>query len=254
MAQETSIDDVEDDATTIDRGVSEARSDESAPRRSITAHKTGQPWKCDQCSYIGRMAHSLNQHIRRCHTVRKHLCTLCDKSYSYKCDLQKHTNMKHSNTAAVLCDLCGEGFSNEASRQRHKELKHDMLTHDNPMRKFECHICKSRFLTRANLEGHINKHLNMKPYKCKNCDAVFNYVTSQRNHERECQIKEKVHKCQICSKYFRTKKCLKAHHSGMHAKYGHVCTVCDKCFKWKSNLARHMKKHTLASSDTNVHD
>ena len=69
--------------------------------------------------------------------LKKEQCTECDVTFEEKCDLENHIKMNHPKL-------------------------------------FKCQFCSTVFEIKSHLKHHFKRnHPNMKTYKCKHCNKIF---------------------------------------------------------------------------------
>ena len=216
----------------------------SVSSRSLLGRGSRDQFTCNQCQYQADKIRHLQMHMTRCHRTKTHKCDNCGKTYQFGYLLKQHIDRKHmAEKRPSVCEQCGKTFQTEAHRRHHKRTRHDIVTpQKNKNSKFVCDVCQAVCGSKMHLQGHINGHHGLKPFRCRNCNATYAYESSLMLHEKGCGT-ETVHSCPTCDKRFKTEKCVKQHIAGKHNTFGHRCGVCDKVFKWKPNLATHHKKH-----------
>lgn len=123
-----------------------------------------------------------------------------------------------------------------------------------------CGYCDKSYATKYALNGHINAHIGVKPFKCKLCDMRFPDPQSKKKHEMRHDSK-RPYECDICLKGFYTRTKLKEHeriHTGERpyrltinvlintnknsyflCYVFYRCDVCDAYFRYKFNLYSH---------------
>lgn len=72
--------------------------------------------------------------------------------------------------------------------------------------------CTMRFKTKGQLNDHMHRHSNLRPFKCALCDSAFNRKTRLKVHSM-IHTGEKPFVCvyKECAKKFREKGNLNAH-------------------------------------------
>ena len=141
---------------------------------------------------------------------------------------------------------------------------------DNPhcvkQRPYVCTVCDKRFITKAHMTAHMNRHTGQK-YPCTQCEKCFlsqNALSQHRNihtgkykctecgrclststnlaRHRQSHSGEKPFECSVCSKRFKTARNLVVHsriHSGGKP---YSCRQCSECFTTQYQLEKHMLK------------
>ena len=80
-----------------------------------------------------------------------------------------------------------------------------------PGEKFSCPKCGKTFKEKYHFFGHMNSHLNVRPYTCKKCGKGFSYSNNLSRHKRTCGAAEVGHKCDICQQSFGSVNALQMH-------------------------------------------
>ena len=52
---------------------------------------------------------------------------------------------------------------------------------------FPCHICGKIFPVKHQFIGHLNTHMNRKPFCCEFCEKSFAYSTNLSRHRKTCE-------------------------------------------------------------------
>ena len=161
---------------------------------------------------------------------------------SSKASLEAHKRAKHGGTK-IICDVCASVFNSDQILQRHIRMAHE----GNAL--FKCQHCEQTFMEKQCYEGHLNKHLNIKPYSCMTCNKTFVYKTSLSRHVVVCSgpttgdVKE--YRCHVCNAVLASKASLANHVSGVHG--GKKTCACGREFNWSSSLCRHVKSCTIVT-------
>ncbi|XP_038107984.1 zinc finger protein 235 [Culex quinquefasciatus] len=140
-----------------------------------------------------------------------------------------------------------------------------------------CSICSVEFGSANHLDAHMNKHNDIKPYKCKNesCGMDFYGKLHLYKHTERCgkakpvcplcglQLSSKatlhahmkthagtpeapvapVAECETCGKKFKTKKSLKNHQTVHLNEWNYPCGECGKMLKTAASLSVHRRIH-----------
>ena len=137
-------------------------------------------FQCDRCQYSTDRSGNFNRHIK-IHNNEYLNCQHCKSKFICESDLMNHIKQKH-NGQPLVCDQCGSSFSSKNGLRAHIITKHD-----GGKLKYKCHLCPCAFHGKPEYEGHINKHLNSRPYRCAHCGKGFYHRKNQRRHEVECK-------------------------------------------------------------------
>ena len=84
---------------------------------------------------------------------------------------------------------------------------------DLPKNSFECEICKTRFIRKADLKVHIKSiHTTQERLKCDLCSAEFKHNKNLDRHRLEKHTEvDTTSKCPDCGKVFKHKRNMKRH-------------------------------------------
>lgn len=166
--------------------------------------------------------------------VRKHVCRICNKSYSFQSGLAGHKKVKHSdgNFDTFECDFCGKQFKTKQVIKQH--LKIHLPT-------VECHICKAEMKV-LSLKAHLREvHTKHMKVRCQICARAFNSKYQLKEHEK---THNKQFQCQVCSKKFPSQGRLNAHQRDIHDNpRSFSCEECGKKFNQKVGLRNHQIIH-----------
>ena len=77
--------------------------------------------KCITCGVKCPTTKALNRHIKRYHTLEKHRCEPCQKTFISKQLYEDHVRQSH---ARVQCDVCHKDFCNKFLLKKHRIFAH----------------------------------------------------------------------------------------------------------------------------------
>ncbi|XP_053406959.1 zinc finger protein 235-like isoform X1 [Mercenaria mercenaria] len=205
-----------------------------------TGSSSGEPERkkllyCKVCSYSTAKRGNMYRHKKSKHEDRLSVCDQCSKTFKEAYDLRQHQRCVHDNIK-LLCEFCSKEFNSRQTLQRHK-----LIYHLDSKPKHECHICNKKFFETSTYRGHMNTHMNARPYSCLLCNKAFAYKFSLQRHNRSCSSQNmEQYKCKVCSKQLKSPACLQEHTEGVHGPKDKVC-ACGERFSWRSSLTRHQK-------------
>lgn len=105
-----------------------------------------------------------------------------------------------------------------------------------------CPECNLALPDKADIEQHIQAHLQERKYQCKECGAMLKRKEHLDQHMRG-HSNERPFKCDICQKAFKRNEHLTRHtviHSGNK---DFPCSMCQKAFSRKDHLNKHFQTH-----------
>lgn len=225
-------------------------------------HKNNKPYKCDICPRSFNYKTALEVHYRK-HTGEKpYCCDVCGKSLTTYRSLSQH-KLIHFGEKNYSCHQCGKLFYSVGFLKRHEK------THTVREKKHLCDLCSKTFLTKRELDIHLNVHSNLhivkcpfcdkllkgnldihmrvhtgeKPFSCKECGKKFAHQSHLKTHMLVIHLGVKSLSCTVCGY-----KCARKHYldSHMRTHTGHKpykCTLCDQAFTQSHCLKTHMKRH-----------
>eukprot|EP00088_Acartia_fossae_P056852 TRINITY_DN6625_c0_g1_i5.p1 TRINITY_DN6625_c0_g1~~TRINITY_DN6625_c0_g1_i5.p1 ORF type:complete len:532 (+),score=87.58 TRINITY_DN6625_c0_g1_i5:47-1642(+) len=147
----------------------------------VTKKELEERFQCDQCDKIYAKKYSLLMHVKKAHEgsdVASFQCTECGKTMGTERSLTIHMSLH--KPPEMPCPMCGKLFHNKKYLDRHARQVH---TQQQDM-KYKCEICGRGFAVKRHAEEHRNVHLNLKPFKCRWCDRVYQNAANKNAHER----------------------------------------------------------------------
>ncbi|XP_034484982.1 zinc finger protein 184 isoform X2 [Drosophila innubila] len=217
---------------------------------------------CDQCGASFRVRCNLTIHMLRHTHTKNYECPECPKKFYDAYMRNMHIRVRHKGELPFVCNYCPQAFSSSNTRYLHEKNVHGAsprihrnVNKSNPwnerkasktqpdslpketVRNF-CMYCDKSYATKYALNGHINQHLGLTPYKCKKCDMRFATPQAKKKHEMRHDSKRPF-ECDICLKGFYTRTKLKEHERIHTGERPYRCDLCDAYFRYKFNLHSH---------------
>lgn len=135
-------------------------------------HTNPETLQCSHCEYQSSNSYALNLHITRKHIENgKYVCDICNKKFSCSVHLQKHLKVhlteeeKDKIRVQNTCVECGMRFLSKSNLNAHLNTQHN---HDQGktrisygQKKTQCATCSEWFVDATGLKRHIaNRHEN----------------------------------------------------------------------------------------------
>lgn len=105
-----------------------------------------------------------------------------------------------------------------------------------------CPECSLAFNDKADIEQHIQNHVQERKYQCKECGAMLKRKEHLDQHMRG-HSDERPFKCPVCQKAFKRNEHLTRHYVIHSGDKNFTCTVCAKAFSRKDHLNKHTQTH-----------
>ncbi|KAI8431649.1 hypothetical protein MSG28_016128 [Choristoneura fumiferana] len=227
-------------------------------------------WPCAACGDSCGSDTALKAHAAEQHTDRHH-CDECNKTFLNSESFELHVQRKHMNKRAVegpfrprvgvgrrqpcvyVCEICGKVFKVVGPCGRSARITTTILL-TNPAVKQQClHCCVSTWRVRQPnstlLQYHMNGHLAVKPFQCKQCPKTFprQGALNLRNPISGvcicgCTQGERPYQCEQCPQAFASPSNLSRHTKYRHTKYRELvkCNICGKLLRAVS-LSLHVR-------------
>lgn len=200
-------------------------------------------FKCPICSKRYPSIKALE--IHRLHHLRRFQCTHCDRTYHNKNSLKVHMRRGDHRTT-FICKYCHKVFLNKGSRNTHQW--HHCIKN---IGRFECEICASKFIKKADILKHMLVMHSPKVFKqnengtftCGRCSGEFVGKDFFLKHVQTRTCTKKL-QCGTCKKKFAL-SLFENHCCGqqLDAKPRNFkCEICDSAFKSNYTLLMHMRR------------
>ncbi|KAL8611126.1 hypothetical protein ACOMHN_064416 [Nucella lapillus] len=135
----------------------------------------------------------------------------------------------------------------QEEKQQGRELLEKVKNNKKKTGKQMCTICPEEdyrtFTAVASLVNHIkSKHLGLKMFDCKMCDAKFTRRHSQKYHE-QAHLGQFKYQCKHCDKEFRHNGHFEEHKRKHNGETPYPCEQCNNevSFKTRNTYKRHLK-------------
>ncbi|KFM80773.1 Zinc finger protein 41, partial [Stegodyphus mimosarum] len=210
---------------------------------------------CSLCDMTFSTKKLLLKHQQSTHgarvTEKKHECPVCKKLFLRPKHLQIHQRC-HTGEKPVKCSHCEKSFCNDRALSKHmKTVRHlqrvnvDEGKNVEIEKPFLCAECGATFYRQQSLLRHIEiQHTTSESLKCEHCEYSTKCKANLKRHS-ELHTDKRRFICEICGSSFRALATLKEHHVYVHSENrSFVCSICNKAFKSKSSLQRHLRIHS----------
>ncbi|XP_049797367.1 zinc finger protein 708-like isoform X4 [Schistocerca nitens] len=193
-------------------------------------------------------------------------CNFCQQSFPSKYKFIKHVFMHIDGMQPPLyvCRWCGEVFHSNVSLKKHLRMSENyhVLTAGNREKYGSSEEHQSSIFSDSEPEVSVAEYNELNSYKetWKAASDMGNTHmtndTEETNHYRSLSTTvnvrsqgdvltaNRIHKCDICGKYFAGAGNLKKHGLIHTRKKPHKCTNCGKSFPFPSHLKKHVFLHT----------
>jgi len=163
-----------------------------------------------------------------------------------------NTAKSNDQKAELICKICGKKLSDKKNLKKHIDVVHFNI------RRHHCNVCiDKRFITRSDLQIHIEGVHNQQKFICDQCGQALSTRQGLRQHSLIHVEDSKSIQCQRCEKKFRHLSTYRKHISRVHDFHPDrrlPCQYCGKLYNHKEGLIRHVKKyHSLAFGSTPEH-
>merc|ERR1712129_575043 len=106
------------------------------------------------------------------HTSKRHKCPYCEYATNITTNLKVHIR-KHTGEKPFVCTVCEKKFAQKSNLDTHMRSKHGISLFKRKQNK--CPHCKYSTENINNLNKHIRTHTGEKPFVCTqgNCNKRF---------------------------------------------------------------------------------
>ncbi|XP_043931171.1 zinc finger protein 142 [Protopterus annectens] len=149
--------------------------------KHMLTHSDDKNYMCTECGYVTKWKHYLNVHMRKHTGDLRYQCNQC----SYRCHrVDQLTSHKLRHQAkSLICEVCGFACKRKYELQKHTQMKHSQ---DYQMPTFQCQYCTYQTKYKQALLNHENcKHTKQKEFRCALCSYRTFSNTSLFFHKRK---------------------------------------------------------------------
>nr|XP_033801719.1 zinc finger protein 142 isoform X2 [Geotrypetes seraphini] len=149
--------------------------------KHMLTHSSTKDYMCTECGYITKWKHYLSVHMRKHAGDLRYQCNQC----SYRChradQLSSH-KLRHQGKS-LICEVCGFACKRKYELQKHTQVKHSQ-NYQVPI--FQCQYCSYQTKYKQALFNHENcKHTKQKLFRCALCVYHTFSNTSLFFHKRK---------------------------------------------------------------------
>ena len=206
---------------------------------------------CTKCHEVFDDADQLSVHEKKCFIGRRYPCPYagCSHVNSQNSLLEEHIKGIHENNP-FRCKLCPqEVFIYKKSYNKHFKRYHQSGPQNRNKFKYVCEDCDFVSDDRTEYQTHVDRHRNMKRYKCNVCEHAYFSQSQLTNHfKNSCfsVVDTNKYECSVCGKQLKSEDRYREHFYGQHvlnqAQKMYYCEVCICRFFSERGLQLHVCK------------
>lgn len=175
--------------------------------------------------------------------VKSYPCSICSKTLAHRQSLHKHM-ATHATKKKIKCNKCFKCFS-------HIRFLNVHVCVHSVTRKYTCQLCGKEYGSRSSFYWHRAQHYK-REYRERKHEVLegseqepkeSEYTKVERQTQGTKEKKVEQHKCDTCSKLFRTKRMLLTHNHTHIAKKKYTCHICNRDMISKSSFYAHIAFH-----------
>ena len=214
---------------------------------------------CDECPFTVPNRVRLKSHKLSVHSdARPWGCTFpgCNFTAKWQVHLKRHLNTHESNPEVkkpFLCKFinCEYRAARKCSLERHIKANHT----SGRSRPFQCTLCSSRFYTKANLNGHIDRHVKESRFRCDRCEFSSHDKLCLTRHVKSIHDNGSRFHCSFPGCNYSgphpsyVQKHQRSHNPDPSVRYPFQCSFTDCDFR--SSRKKDLKKHINARHNPN---
>jgi len=135
---------------------------------------------CNLCGQNFTSKYKYKAHVNRAHIDPDELltCPHCPQTFVNVGVLDRHITLHLPPT--FQCDHCDKKFHTNYYLKTHVKRKHVADSEKD----FVCSQCGKGFANKETLEGHLNMHAGLKPFKCRYCEMCYQNKSNRMAHEK----------------------------------------------------------------------
>lgn len=155
-------------------------------RKHMSKHINKKKYGCIECGRGFNQKESFNKHLLRHSKFPPLKCAACPgKTYTDLHGLEMHVLKFHTKEGSFKCSKC-----DFTTKTYHSLFSHKTLHQAKKI--FSCSRCHQEFTTKAQLNQHhkINQQQNMQKFECAICKKKFLSQSHKMNHIREVHGKK----------------------------------------------------------------
>lgn len=141
----------------------------------MKVHSDERPFECSKCGKAYKWKNGLTSHLRSHSGEKPYACTQCDKKFSRHQRLKDHIRT-HTGEQPYKCELCEKCFTRFDGLKDHRKFAHST------QRPHQCVLCEKTFKHKTNLNRHLQRHTDLKSFKCKMCSLDFTRANALKVH------------------------------------------------------------------------
>ena len=174
-----------------------------------------------KCHEVFDNADQLRVHEKNCFIGRRYPCPYagCSHVNSQNSLLDEHIKGVNENNP-FRCELCPqELFIYKKSYNKHFKCNHQSGPENRNKFKYLCENCDFVSDDRTEYQTHVDRHRNLKRYKCNVCESAYFTQSQLTNHlKNSCSsvVEDNKYECSVCGKQLKSEDRYREHFYGQH--------------------------------------
>ena len=201
---------------------------------------------CSKCNKVFEEVDELELHEKKCFVGRRYPCKYpgCGHVNSQNSLLNEHVKGVHENNP-FKCNVCSETFIYWKSLKKHEKRSHVAKPDSKHMFKYNCTECDFVSDDKTEFQTHIDRHMQLKRYKCNVCAMAFFTQSQLTKHlKKSCTtLIGYKYECSVCGKRLKSEDRYREHFYSQHVlnqpQKMYYCEICISRFFSERGLQIH---------------